>query len=298
MDTLMSLFQNEIKIAMSISKASTVITGDNVYQEGDKNIIPLLAEMIDSVMLPGSGVDGMEHLEDLLAKAESGKSCLLLLEHYSNFDLTLFYRLVQRAGDRGNAIAEALIAIAGMKLNEDNPIVAAFASAYTRIVIYPSRSLHGLDAETKKVELARSFAINRAAMKTLDQIKTQGRLILVFPAGTRYRPWDPSTKKGVREIDSYIRSFDYMCFVALNGELLHVQQTDMLNDIVTRDIMRVTAGPVQSCAEFHSRVRAAADAAGIEDKKQAVVDAIMAELERLHIEADKRRQSLLAGSPA
>jgi len=293
MDNLTAFFQNEIKMALSLSKASAVITGDNVYQEGDKNILPLIEGMVDSIMLPGSCMDGMEHLEELLAKAESGKSCLLLLEHYSNFDLTLFCRLVQQAGGRGDAITKAIIAIAGMKLNEDNPVVAAFASAYTRIVIYPSRSMHGLDPEIKKVELTRSFAINRAAMKTLDQVKTQGRLILVFPAGTRYRPWDPSTKKGVREIDSYIRSFDYMCCVALNGELLHIQQADMLNDLVTKDIMRVTAGPVQSCAEFHRRVRAAAEAAGIEDKKQAVVDAIMAELERLHIEAEEKRQSLL-----
>jgi glycerol-3-phosphate O-acyltransferase len=241
----------------------------------------------------------MENLEELLAKAESGKSCLLLLEHYSNFDLTIFSILVRRAGGRGDAISNATIAIAGMKLNEDNPIVAAFASAYSRIVIYPSRSLHGLSAEKKQVEVPRSIAINRAAVKALDGVKVQGNLILVFPSGTRYRPWDPSTKKGVREIDSYIRSFDYMCCVALNGSVLQVQQTDMMNDIVSKDIIRVTAGPVYSCAEFREKARAEAEAAGIEDKKQAVADAIMAKLERLHTEAEEKRQALLkAGSPA
>ena len=295
MDTLATLFQEQIKKAMSISKVATFVTGDNVYQEGDGNILPILDGMTDSLILPGSGVDGMENLEELLAKAESGKSCLLLLEHYSNLDLTIFSLLVRRAGGRGDAIANALVAIAGMKLNEDNPIVAAFAGAYTRIVIYPSRSLHGLDAEKKRVELPRSYAINRAAMKALDEAKMRGKLILVFPSGTRYRPWDPSTKKGVREIASYIRSFDYMCCVALNGELLHVQQTDMLNDLVSRDIMWVTAGPVQSCEEFRERARSAAEVAGIEDKRQATVDAIMTELENMHIAAEEKRKKLQEG---
>ncbi|MDR0315844.1 MAG: 1-acyl-sn-glycerol-3-phosphate acyltransferase [Treponema sp.] len=293
METLTTAFSKEIKQAMSLTKVATVITGDNVYQEGDNNILPLLDEMVSSLLLPGSGVDGLENLEELLAKAESGKSCLLLLEHYSNMDLTLFSFLVRHAGGRGDAIGKALIAIAGMKLNEDNPVVAAFAGAYTRIVIYPSRSLHGMEPEKKQIELARSMTINRAAMKALDELKTQGRLILVFPSGTRYRPWDPSSKKGVREIDSYIRSFDYMCCVALNGELLHVQKTDMMNDVVTKDLIRVTVGPVCSCAEFRSKARAAAEASGIDDKKQAIVDAIMTELDLLHVAAEEKRQKLL-----
>jgi len=293
METLNTAFKEQIKRAVSQAKISTVITADNVYQEGDNNILPILDEMADYLLLPGSGVDGMENLEDLLAKAESGKSCLLLLEHYSNLDLTLFSLLVRRAGGRGEDIAKSLVAIAGMKLNEDSPVVAAFASAYTRVVIYPSRSLHGMDSEKKQPELMRSISINRAAMLALENYKTQGKLVLLFPSGTRYRPWDPSTKKGVREIDSYIRSFDYMCFVALNGEVLHVQQTDMMNDAVTKDIVKITAGQVCSCAEFREKARIKAEAAGIEDKKQATVDAIMAELDRLHIMAEENRQKLL-----
>jgi glycerol-3-phosphate O-acyltransferase len=290
MDTLATAFKNQITKAMSLSKVSTHITPDNVYQEGNQDILPVVDSMADPLLLPGSGVDGMEHLEELLAKAETGKSCLLLLEHYSNMDLTLFSLLVRRAGGRGDAIDKALIAIAGMKLNEDNPMVAAFASAYTRLVIYPGRSLEGLDSEKHREELIRSNAINRASMKKLEQMKTQGRLILLFPSGTRYRSWDPSTKKGVREIDSYIRSFDYMCLVAINGKVLHVQQTDMLNDAISTDIVKITAGPVLSCAEFRKTARDAAEAAGIEDKRQAAVDAIMAELERLHEDAEERRK--------
>jgi glycerol-3-phosphate O-acyltransferase len=286
-ETLSTAFREQIKIVVSIAKADTVITEDNVFQEGDANILPFLDEMVESVILPGSGLSGLENLEDLLAKAESGKSCLLLVEHYSNMDLSIVSLLVRKAGGRGKDIGNAIIAIAGMKLNEDNPIVAAFASAYSRIVIYPSRTLHGKDPEIKKIELPRSNAINRAALKALNKQKVKGKLILVFPSGTRYRPWDPETKKGIREIDSYIRSFDYLCFVALNGEVLHVQKTDMLNDALSKDVVRVTAGPVVSCAEFREKARAAVT--DDEDKKQAVADAIMLELEKMHLAAEEVR---------
>jgi glycerol-3-phosphate O-acyltransferase len=205
--------------------------------------------------------------------------------------LSIVSLFARKAGGRGKAISDALIAMAGMKLNEDNPAVAAFASAYSRIVIYPSRSLHGQPEEIKKIEIPRSNSINHAAMKALNEQKVKGKLILVFPSGTRYRAWDPETKKGVREIDSYMRSFDYMCFIALNGTVLHVQETDMINDIVTHEVVTVTAGKVIPCAEFREKVRA-----GIsedDDKKQAVADAIMNELEKMHIAAEEKRKTLL-----
>jgi len=291
METLATAFHEQVIKALPLSKVDTVITEKNVYQEGNKDILPLLDEMVEYLALPGSGVDGLENLEDLLARAEAGKPCLLLVEHYSNLDLSIVSTLISKAGRRGRDISSALIAVAGMKLNEDNPIVAAFAGAYTRIVIYPSRSLQELDPEKDSAEIARGHAINNAAMKALIRQKYKGKLILVFPSGTRYRSWDPTTKKGVREIDSYIRSFDYMCFVALNGQILHVQKTDMMNDVVTKDVVRVTAGPVVSCHEFREKARAAVGED--EDKKQAVADAIMNELEKMHIAAEEKRKKLL-----
>jgi glycerol-3-phosphate O-acyltransferase len=286
METLSTLFKDIIKQVLILSKASSVITEDNVLQEAADDILPYLDKMVETLILPGSGLDGFENLEELYSKAESGKSCLLLPEHYSNLDLSLFSYLVRKAGGRGEDIGRSIIAIAGMKLSEDNPAVSALASAYSRIFIYPSRSLQGMDAEKNKAEIVRSNAINRAATKALLDIKNKGRLVLIFPSGTRYRPWDPSTKRGVREVDSYIRSFDYMCFVAINGEVLHVKPADMLEDEVSNDLVRITVGPVLSCEEFRNRVRAESDAP---DKKQAVVDSIMAELEKMHITGEEKR---------
>jgi glycerol-3-phosphate O-acyltransferase len=296
METLNTAYRDIIKQAVLVSRSVQVITEHNVYQQGDANILPFMDKMVESLALPGSGMSGMEHLVDLYEKAASGKSCLLFLEHYSNMDLPLFSYLLRNDSDQGKKIADTVVAIAGMKLSEESPAVAAFTGAYTRIVIYPSRSLQGLDAEKDHAEIVRSNSINRAAMKALLEAKVSGKIILVFPSGTRYRPWDPSTKKGVREIDSYIKSFDYMCPVAINGEVLHVRQGDMMDDSVSKDVVRFTAGPVRSCGEFRAAARVEAEAAGVEDKKQATVDAVMQLLEEMHIKGEAEREKLLKNS--
>ena len=286
------MFSGLVEPAVKLSKAAPKVTEDNVYQPGNSGIRPMLDKMVETLVLPGSGISGMENLRELYGRLCEGRSCLLLVEHYSNMDLSLLDCLLRKE-EGGSPIADALVAIAGMKLTEDNPVVAAFASAYTRIVIYPSRSLQGLDPEKDKEEMLRSAAINRAATRALIRIKQKGGLVLVFPSGTRYRPGDPSTKRGVREIDSYMRLFDYMCPVAINGEVLHVGAGDMMDDSVSRDVVRLTAGNIMSCSEFREKARKQSEEAGIEDKKQAVADAVMELLEDLHNAAEPERQKLL-----
>lgn len=287
MATIRSEYGDRVKEMMRLVKLDMVITEKNVRQEGNKAILPFFDRVLEDLVLSGSEVRGIEHLSDLLDKAKAGASCLLLLEHYSNFDLPAFSFLLRKSSPRGQEIADAIVAIAGMKLNEENPLVSALTSAFSRIVIYPSRSQSSLDPEAAKAELIRSNAINRAAMKALNDVKKEGKLVLVFPAGTRYRPWDPETKKGVREIDSYIKGFDYMCLVSINGDVLKIQKGKMTEDLLEKDVILMEAAPVESCAEFRDAIKdAASDDA---DKKQLVVDAVMARLEVMHERNEKLR---------
>jgi glycerol-3-phosphate O-acyltransferase len=293
MDILSEAFRDLIKEVLSFLKSETLITEHNVYQQAVPEVLPYIDRMIDGYIQSGSGMSGMEHLADLYEKARSGKSCLLFLEHYSNLDLPLFSYLARKEGGAGKDVAAQIVAIAGRKLNEDSATVAAFAAGYTRIVIFPSRALIDLDAEKDREELVRSNAINRAAMRTLNKIKYEGKIILVFPAGTRFRPWDPASKRGVREIDSYIKSFDYFCPIGIAGELLHIRQGDMMDDFISGDVVRYTAGPVQSCREFREGARARAEADGLEDKKQAAVDELMKVLDGVHAVAFAEREKIL-----
>ncbi|MDR2865595.1 MAG: 1-acyl-sn-glycerol-3-phosphate acyltransferase [Spirochaetaceae bacterium] len=294
METLNTVYSSLIKKVFSDAKqASTRITPDNVYQLGDKNLLPYLDKMVCDLALSGSGFSGIEHLTELWKKSQEGASCLILPEHYSNLDLPGFSYFLRKEMTEGERFADDLVAIAGKKLNEDNPAVAAFASAYSRIVICPSRELSLVNGKKDEAERLRVIQINRAAMLALNRIKREHKMILVFPAGTRYRPWDPASKRGVREMDSYIKNFDYMCLVAVNGELLSVGKDSMMDDSIHKDILRYTVSPLIPCAEFRAKAKAEAEKNKVEDMKQAVVDTVMAELDKIHEAAEIERQKML-----
>jgi hypothetical protein len=278
---------------MAVSRGHSVVSDSNVHQMGNPDVLPFIDSMLSENLLPGSGVMGLENLEALLAAADSGEPCILFLEHYSNFDLPAFHYLLRQAGSKGPKIADALLAIAGIKLNETNPVVLAFTEAYTRLVVYPSRSLEIIKENLKDpkellAEMMRSTTVNLASMRALLELKKQGNLVLVFPSGTRYRPWDPSSKKGVREIASYIKSFSKMCLVAINGNILRLNsEGGMEDDLICQDRLIYTSSPVIDCAEFREQVKH--EHHFRDDKKQAMVDEIMTRLDRLHEATEKDR---------
>lgn len=266
-------------------KAASVIDETNVYQEANKFTRPLLDKMLEENLLPGTKLEGIENFKDFLAQIKNGKRGLILMEHYSNMDLPAICYLLERdGGEEGKELSEKIVAIAGMKLNEENPMVRSWAEAFTRVVIYPSRSLANLSEEEREVEEAKSRKINMASMRAMDKCKREGKPILVFPAGTRYRPGKPETKKGVREIDSYLRMFDVMIFISTNGNCLRInpeKPEDMLADLIHPDTVIMAASPVMECKKFRNDILATLeDYEG--DKKVVVVDKVMEELDKLH----------------
>ena len=187
-----------------------------------------------------------------------------------------------------------------MKLNEQNPMVKAWAEGFSRIVIYPSRSLAAhTNPEEHAAEEAKSRKINMASMRAMDAAKRRGQTILVFPSGTRYRPGKPETKQGLREIDSYLRMFDVMILVSINGNCLRINPEnpdDMLADLVAEDIVILSASPVMECKDFRKQIISSLgenpEAQGI-DPKQKTVDKIMELLEQQHDKYEVGRLSEL-----
>lgn len=293
MESIKGKYEHLLRHLLAKVAKDPAITDANVYQQGQAGLLPAIDKIIQEQLLPGSGIRGMENIEALLGHAEAGESCLLLMEHYSNFDLPAFHYFLRKAGEAGARAAEALVAIAGIKLSETNPVVAAFANAYSRIVIYPSRSMDIIKSNFKDpnrivAEMMRGAAINRAAMKTLGEMKKSGRLVLVFPAGTRFRPWDPASKRGVREIASYLKSFSRFCLVAINGNIFRLNPSgEMTEDILHPDKLVYTVGPVQDGRIFAERMKH--EHHFREDKKQAMVDHVMAELDGMHEAAEESR---------
>ena len=111
-------------------------------------------------------------------------------------------------------MADCLIPIQGMKLSEGSDLTAAFSNSYTTIVIYPSRSIDAEKDPVKQAEIKKiSNPINHAAMRELTRRKYNGHIIIVFPARNEVQALGSDSKKGVREIYTYLKAFDYIEFI-------------------------------------------------------------------------------------
>lgn len=288
--SLRDVLQDLSPLVEQYASKDNIITEHNVHKHENPHIRAIVTSMIEKLLLEHSKMYPSEHLAAFMDGLNQGKKGIILAEHYSNMDLPILLYLMEQTGDVGKDLSKRCISIAGMKLTEDDARIAALTEGYERIVIYPSRSLSGItDPAILQEEQKRSRGINLAAMKALEEARQAGKVIIVFPAGTRYRPGNPETKRGVREIDSYIRSSDIMLLISINGNCLRISDdpSNMTKDVVVRDTVVMEVSPVIHCAEF--RERAKQQCGAHDDKKQIVVDMVMAELERMHNQNEEHR---------
>lgn len=285
------------KAMLANSVAAAKIDSTNVYQPANLKNKEFIDKLVSDNLDSSSYFKNMDNFVDFFNQVKSGKSGLLLLEHYSNTDLPEFiYMLEHNSDGKLTEFADKIVAVAGMKLNEANPAVRAFAESFSRVVIYPTRSLDkasekAQSEEEKKEEEQKARKINMAAMRAMDDCKKRGQVILVFPSGTRYRPGHPETKRGLKEIDSYLRLFDIALFVSINGSVLQMQpghEEDMLSDLCVRDKVVFTASKVIECKKYRKEFLDTLPA-DCEDQKQAMIDHVMEVLEKQHEETEKTR---------
>jgi glycerol-3-phosphate O-acyltransferase len=290
--SLKERFEDLFSEASKMAQAAGVITETNVYQEANPYARKMIDKLVSQLLLPDSRLEGRQHFLEFYNLVQAGKRGLILSEHYSNLDLPICtYLLGQDASEFGPVFSKDIVAIAGMKLNEDDARVKSMAEGFTRIVIYPSRSLAAIEnSSEREQEEARSRKINMAAMRALDMVKKNHKPVLVFPSGTRYRPENPETKRGLREIDSYLRIFDVMILVTLNGSCLRFNPkspNDMMSDLVYSDKVILASSPVFECKPFRNGVIESVKDLPDVDPKQATADKIMALLEEQHIAYEK-----------
>ena len=275
------------------SKAERSVDHRTVFQPANTANRTLVETIIAKLLLPGSRIDGYEHLIELHKLSQKGESCLILMEHYSNFDLpNLFY--LAKDYPQGDEVMESVVAMAAAKLNEESRFVLAFTEAYTRIVIYPARLLASLEGtEEYPLELTKSRTINRSALREMIRLKHSGHMVLLFPAGTRYRPGKEETKRVLLEVDSYIKGFDHMVFVGIAGNTLEVNPTAAMNkDDPCTDVVVYKVSEVTDSAAFRQSQRAAFPEGG-EAAKRAVGSAVEKRFDELHAEAEAIRKVAL-----
>lgn len=290
MPTIAEVYRTHLAAMIQNTSQNQEVTEKNVFQPGNPVNRKYVDKVIEDHLLPGSRIINIETLYELHRRSKEGKSCLILMEHYSNFDLPVFIYLLSRSGPEGLATADSIVAMAGLKLNVESRAVLAFSEAYSRIVIYPSRYLEKItDPEEQKEARRKSSIINRAALHHMVRCKHSGHIILVFPSGTRYRPGNPDTKRGLKEIDSYLKVFDYMVLVGIGGNILRIHPSgEMEEDQLFKDTVVYKVSPIRECEAFRNEARSKAPADA--DLKQFVADEVMRELEKLHEEIEHIRE--------
>lgn len=295
--TLKEKFGDLFAEMVAHSKAAAKIDETKVYEEANPEMRKYMFKLLDDTFSADSGLGNLENFKDFYEKVvKQGKSGLILMEHYTNLDLPAIIYLLQKVGEPwADDFASRIVAVAGMKLNEASAGVRAFTEGFTRVVIYPTRSLNAVEAkgisqEELKAEEQKARKINFAAMRAMDACKKRGQMILVFPSGTRYRPGKPETKRGLREIDSYLRLFDYMLLVGINGNCLRINPDnpdDMLEDILEPGKVTLTAHPVLDCKKFREDVLSSLPT-DESDPKQKTVDQVMQILDEIHNQVESK----------
>ena len=289
--TLKELYGKYLAEFAKISKAAAKIDETEIYEEANPETRKYVSLITTDNVLPESHIINIEYFKEFYdAVVNQGKSGVVMMDHYSNMDLPCFLHLLENCSEPwAKDFAKRIVAIAGMKLNESDPLIRALTESFTRVVIYPTRSLNSVedqDISEEEKEIERARKINFAAMRAMDGCKKRGQIILVFPSGTRYRPGKPETKRGLREIDSYLRLFDLLLPVSINGNVLRFNPDDpenMTMDLVTPDVVTLTAGKMIECKPFRNKILETVPA-DHPDPKQATVDAVMDILEELHNE--------------
>jgi len=299
-DEFTRLFFDYAKKMMKNSKMNedTLITPENIYQPAIKNNRDCLFEIMKMSHLEGSTILGSENLIKLYELAKNGHSCIILSEHVSNLDVpSMFVRFYDHENSVMKEIFEKIIFIAGVKLNE-NPLVKLYTEMFSRIVIFPIRSLEKIaNDESQKEKINFAKKINIKSSRKIKELRNTGFLFVLFPSGTRYRPWMPETKKSIKETSSFLKSFDYFCCSSINGNnMLPGEHEDMTKEQYRKDVLVLNYGDVMETKKYIDNVIKSANketADDIEKSKQLIGNKIMEEIDKLHDQAEEYRKKFL-----
>ena len=151
--TLREKYHDTFAALAKMSIAASKIDDTNVYQIANPETRKIMDLVVEENTTPDSYVNGVENFEEFYNQVQAGKHGLILMEHYSNTDLPEFiYMLEHNSEGKLTEFADKIVAVAGMKLNEADPAVRAFAESFSRVVIYPTRSLTKAEASAQSEE--------------------------------------------------------------------------------------------------------------------------------------------------
>jgi len=132
--------------------------------------------LFDPLLHPDSTLSGLEHLDAVI----DGRT-MIVCNHLSYVDPTSLWALMRREGRQD--LADRLTAVAGPKVYEGEPMRLMGASANHSIKVAQSAQV-ATEAGLGPRDIAR---ITRASLQLAAELMDAGRIVLIYPEGTRSR---------------------------------------------------------------------------------------------------------------
>lgn len=260
-----------------LATPAPAVTPETVVRWADRSRLPAVVSICRRLLLPGSRLHGVEHLRELVELAQQGQSCLLCLNHRSTLDVPTLYTLLEDQSDP--AMFERIIWISGRKLEEDEGMTSALVQCVNRIIVTPNT---WFETERNEKELRQARLVNIAAERAVVSLRDQGWVFALFPAGTRTRLDDPTTRRAIEQVHGYLDLFDYLLLANIDGCTMPVSRDhDLSRESPRLDKVVFRFGPIRRTEDW---VREAVARYPDLNSRSARARAITDEIERLQAE--------------
>lgn len=204
-----------LKKDKDIISNNQIVNEENVYQKARKDNRSYIFELLSECVKPDSKIIGIENWDQFYAQYKAGSSSLIFAEHKSNLDVLIFDYMMSLLGKNYEEAFNEIVFIAGRRLNEDSLTVKLFAELYTRLIVVAKVE----SQNASEAEMETMYKINYASQSYL-KTNIKNHIYFLYPTGTRARVWDHSTYKALTESVNYLKKFDQVIFLSVDGNCM------------------------------------------------------------------------------